>query len=280
VFAGPLLLLPALGKPKEAVEGRALAWGLFAGVFFALDLGAWHYGVHLTSVVNATVLSNMTPVVVAIAAWLAFGEKPSRGFLIALAVALSGAIAMGLTKGSGGQGANPPLGNALSLVTAIFYGIYFVIIRVARRKAKTSALMLWTTISGGPAMLAMALAFHEQILPTGPSGWAACVGLGVMHVFGQGAIAWALGRLPATDASVAVLIQPVVAAFLGWVMLGEPVVPLQGLAACVVLAGVVLAQRSSGGVAPKAQAGKEKEPGVSTGLSSTFNREAIRAPSD
>ena len=34
-------------------------------------------------------------------------------------------------------------------------------------------------------------------------------GLGLAHVFGQGSIAWALGRLPASTASVTVLVQPV-----------------------------------------------------------------------
>ena len=67
-----------------------------------------------------------------------------------------------------------------------------------------------------------------------------------MHATGQGAIAWALGRLPASLTSVVVLVQPVAAAGLGWVILGERVGVIQALGACVLLAGVVLAQRSAG----------------------------------
>jgi drug/metabolite transporter (DMT)-like permease len=66
-----------------------------------------------------------------------------------------------------------------------------------------------------------------------------------MHVVGQGAIAWALGRLPASLTSVVVLLQPVVAAALSWALFGEPVTAVQGLGASVLLGGVVLAQRSS-----------------------------------
>ena len=54
LFAGPLLLLPALGRPGVLVAGRAWLWGLGAGVLFALDLGSWHYGVFMTSVANAS----------------------------------------------------------------------------------------------------------------------------------------------------------------------------------------------------------------------------------
>jgi len=244
LFAGPLLLLPALGRPGALVAGRAWLWGLGAGVLFALDLGSWHYGVFMTSVANATVLSNTTPVVVAITAWLLFRERPSRAFLLALALAIGGAIGMGLAKGSGGRGTDPLLGDAMALLAAVFYGLYFVVIRIARSRARASALMLWTTVSGAPVLLLAGLAMHERLVPTSAAGWWACVGLGVMHVSGQGSIAWALGRLPATTTSVVLLLQPIVAALLGWLVFGEPVVPLQGLFATVVLAGVVLAQRA------------------------------------
>lgn len=282
-FAAPLLFLPALRAPQTLVAGRAWIWGLGAGVLFALDLGAWHYGVHLTSVANATVLSNTTPVVVTIAAWLLFKERPSRGFVLALVLALGGAIAMGLAKGSGGRGTDPLLGDALSLVTAVFYGLYFVTMRVARRTGSASALMLWTIASGAPGLLLIAAALHERILPAGPAGWAACVGLGVMHVTGQGAIAWALGRLPATVTSVVVLVQPIVAALLGWMLFAEAVTPVQALAAAVVLAGVVLAQRSAAAAA-KAEAvaasGHENGPGGDLRARNIDRLEAPRAASD
>ncbi len=72
------------------------------------------------------------------------------------------------------------------------------------------------------------------------------MGLGLVHVAGQGSIAWALGRLPTALASVTVLVQPVVAAMLGWAIFGEAVVAMQAAGAAVLLCGVVLAQRSSG----------------------------------
>ena len=66
-----------------------------------------------------------------------------------------------------------------------------------------------------------------------------------MHVAGQGSIAWAMGRLPTSTASVVVLVQPVVAAWLGWVLFAEAIGPLQAAGAAVALGGVVLAQWAS-----------------------------------
>ena len=78
--------------------------------------------------------------------------------------------------------------------------------------------------------------------------------MGVMHVFGQGGVAWALGRLPASVTAVTILIQPVVAALLGWWVFGETLTPIQALGGVLVLGAVVLAQRSQRGEAsPKAE---------------------------
>jgi drug/metabolite transporter (DMT)-like permease len=282
-FAGPLLVLPLLQKPKAFAAGRAWAWGLAAGVLFALDVGTWHYGVAMTSVTNATVLSNMTPVAVALTAWLVFRERPSGGFLLALVLALGGAVGMGLAKGSGGRGTDPLLGDALSLVAAVFYGLYFVLIRIARAKASTSALMFWTSVSGAPATLLMAFLMREPIWPSGPAGWLGGLGLGVMHVVGQGAIAWALGRLPATTTSVVVLVQPVVSALLGLLLFGERITPLQALSAAVLLLGVVLAQRSAAVQARQekiATPKNENGPGDPPEPGKSSNLKPLRATSD
>ena len=90
-----------------------------------------------------------------------------------------------------------------------------------------------------------ALLLGEQILPTTLAGLAACAGLGFVHFAGQGSIAWAMGRLPTSLASVVVLVQPVVATYAGFLLFGEALGPLQTLGAAVALSGVVLAQWAS-----------------------------------
>jgi drug/metabolite transporter (DMT)-like permease len=241
-FALPLLAaLTARTAEGLRAPSRMALW---AGLFFALDLGFWHYGVKYTSVGLATVLSNLTPIVVTAFAWLVLKQRPRRLFLAAVALALAGAWLMASQR-RGAPGLDPPLGNLLSVSTALWYGLYMAVVAQARRREGASALMLWSSAAGLPLVLAAALALGERIVPEGPAGWASCVGLGLVHVGGQGAIAWAMGRLPAPTASVVVLVQPVVAALLGWLLFREAVTPLQGVGAAVALAGVVLAQASS-----------------------------------
>ncbi len=105
--------------------------------------------------------------------------------------------------------------------------------------------MLWSSLLGAPLVLAGAVVMHERLAPLHWGGWLACIGLGAVHVTGQGAIAWALGRLPAATASVVVLVQPVLSALLGLAIFGEHMTPLQIGGGLVALAGVVIAQLAS-----------------------------------
>jgi drug/metabolite transporter (DMT)-like permease len=149
---------------------------------------------------------------------------------------------MGVGHAAGKPVLNAPLGNAFSLATALWYALYFLALSEARKTMSTGQVMLWSALVGAPLLLAAAVILREPIWPTTLGGAAACLGLGLVHVGGQGSIAWALGRLPTSLASVVVLVQPVVAAYAGWAIFGEALGPLQAVGAGVALAGVVLAQ--------------------------------------
>ena len=247
-FAVPLLLVltarpRSLGGDGEGT-GRPTKWMALAALFFVLDLSFWHYGIAFTSVANATVLTNLTPVVVTLVAWALFRERPRALFVLALALALGGAFAMS-AGADGRQGSNPRLGDAFAAVTALWYAGYFLVVKHARSTATAGRVMLWSTALGAPLLLGVSLALGEQLLPGSAAGWAACAGLGLMHVIGQGGVAWSLGRLPAALTAVTVLIQPVVAALLGWLLFAETMTAIQLLGGAALLGGVLLAQWSS-----------------------------------
>ena len=241
-IALPLLAILTVRTNGQIERPSSIA--IWAGLFFALDLGFWHYAIHYTSVTNATVLSNLTPVVVTAFAWIFLRQRPTGLFLVAVAAATGGAWLMAFEKGGGGL-VNQPLGDALSVLTALWYSLYFLCMAHGRKTHGASQLMFWVSVVGAPLLLIAALTAGESILPTSALGWAALLGLGLMHVGGQGSIAWAMGRLPTPTTSVVVLVQPVVAAWLGWVLFSEAIGPLQAAGAVVTLLGVILAQWAS-----------------------------------
>jgi len=240
--------LPALAiitRRASGPLGRPSRIAALAGVMFALDLGFWHYGIKFTSVANATVLSNLTPVVVTGFAWIFLKQPPRRLFLLAVAVALAGVWMMAAGRPGGGHVLNARLGNLFSLSTALWYALYFLAVSEARKTEGASRVMFWSGVVGAPLLLLAALGLGEQIGPATAAGWAACLGLGLVHVAGQGSIAWGLGRLPTSTASVVVLVQPIVAGLMGWILFGELLGPVQTAGMAVVLGAVVLAQWAS-----------------------------------
>ncbi len=212
-----------------------------AGVLFALDLGFWHYGIKFTTIANATILANLSPVFVTAGAWLFLKERHGLGFLAGLALAVAGASVIAAARGAS-IGGEKGLGDALSIATAVWYAAYLLVVRRARLVHSAPQVMLWSSAIGAPLLLVAALALGERLWPTTPAGWMACAGLGLVHVAGQGAIAWALGRLRASVASVIVLAQPVFAAVLGSIIFSEVMGPWRILGAAMTLSGVALAQ--------------------------------------
>jgi drug/metabolite transporter (DMT)-like permease len=218
---------------------------LAAGIAFAGDLAFWHTSIQLTSVANSTLLANLASIFVTLAAWVFFREKPTAVFLAGLAAALAG-VAM-LVKTSLEFSATGLVGDALGVVTAMFYAGYILAVKGLRDRGETALrLMAVTSTLTAVILFPVALASGEPMLPQTAYGWAILLGLALIsHAAGQGLIAYALAHLPATFSSVGLLLQPVIAAFFAWVLLAEPVVPLQIAGGVVVLIGIYLARRGS-----------------------------------
>jgi drug/metabolite transporter (DMT)-like permease len=218
---------------------------LAAGAAFAGDLAFWHTSIQLTSVANSTLLANLASIFVTLAAWILWRQRPRALFLAALALALIGVGLLVHTSLSFSRTAL--LGDALGVVTAMFYAWYILAVKGLRdRGAATLQVMAVTSTLTAVILLPVALATGEQMLPASAYGWWILLGLALIsHAAGQGLIAYALAHLPAPFSSVGLLLQPVVAAFFAWVLLSEPLVALQIAGGLVVLAAIWLARRAS-----------------------------------
>ena len=240
-----LWLLRRTTQPGTAPRPRGLALRLLllAGFAFAADLALWHRAIHLTSVANATLLSNLSPVFLALTLHFGFGEKHAPRFWIGLALALAGAA--WLVADSFRIGPETAFGDLLGAATAVFYAGYQLLVSRSRRLYSALDVMLWSSLTGAAALLPLALATDEHLLPATMHDWLLLAVLGlVVHVGGQGLIAWAQAHLPASFASVTLLVQPVAAAVFAWCLLDERFGPRQAIGATIILGGILLCRFS------------------------------------
>ncbi|MBF0394327.1 MAG: DMT family transporter, partial [Alphaproteobacteria bacterium] len=222
-LALPFLWIWMARQPRSArpVGRRDYLALTAAGLFFAADLAVWHWSIKFTSVANSTLLANFAPVFVTFAAWALFGHRPTRVFVAGMALALAGAITL-----MGESMALDPehlKGDALGMTTAAFYAGYILSVSRLRARLPTVTIMAWSGLVTTLALLPVALLSGESLIPPTPRAWAVLFGLAVVsQVAGQSLIAHALAHLPAGFGSVALLLQPAVAAVLAWALLAEP----------------------------------------------------------
>jgi len=243
-LAAPLLWLWTLrADPKPAPLPIGPLAG--AGLFFACDLGVWHWSITYTSVANSTLLANLAPIFVTLAGWVLFRKRVTRTFLVGMVASIAGMfILVGPNFSIGGTRL---AGDALGALTAIFYAGYMLTIKSARDAGTSTArLMAWSTTITAVALLPVALLSPQPMLPQGVNGWLVLAGLAlVSQVLGQGLIAYAFAHLPASLSSVSLLIQPVMAALFAWALFGEAIGAAQFVGGAVVLAGIWMAKRGS-----------------------------------
>lgn len=254
-LAGPLLWLwlasstRSAGRRRRPQSIRDVAKLSLAGFFFAGDLIFWHWSMQFTSVANSTLLANFAPIFVTLGAWLIFKERFTRLFLLGGALSLAGAIL--LMADSLTLGPDNLFGDALGLVTAVFYGSYILVIGWLRGTFATSTIMAYSTLATAVIVLPVALLSGEAFWPGSVTAWLVLIGLAcVSHVGGQGMIAYALAHLPAAFSSVSLLVQPVLAALFAWLLLAEPLGSLQALGGAIVLTGIALASRGAAAERP------------------------------
>ncbi|MBS0385874.1 MAG: DMT family transporter, partial [Proteobacteria bacterium] len=239
-FALPILGLWAiLSRPKPSLGN--IGWLLLAGVLFGIEVSLWGAAVTLTTVTNATLLANLTPIFAAVFGWLLLRERLSASILAGIGAALTGAAILALARAQGAvhRGEHGLLGDALGFSAAIGYAGYLLIVRAVGARVGVGGVMFWATLSAMIVSLSASLVLREPLLAHTLPGWAMLVALGVVvQVGGQGFIAFGVGRLPIAISTVLLWMQPLVAAALSWVMFDEALSPLALGGAALILAGI------------------------------------------
>lgn len=245
VFALPILML--LAARGAGPSRRDRLWLLLAGLLFGLELSLWAAALGKTTVANATLLANMTPVFAAAFGWVVFKERLGLGVLGGGALALIGAITLALARAQAGQGQAGQgwIGDAMGFSAAFGYAGYLLIVRSLGARVGVGAVMLWATLSAMAYALCLTLVSGETLLPRTARGWAILVGLGiVVQAGGQGFIAYGVGRLPIAASTMLLWMQPLAAAALSWMLFGENLGPLAFAGAALILAGLFIVQRN------------------------------------
>ena len=237
-IGGPLLLAVALARgdlprsiPPLPLLVGAVAMAAYQPFFFG--------GVHRTGVAVGTVVAiGSAPAFAGAigAAWR--GERPGLRWYTATALAVAGG---GLLLGGGEEVGVDPTGVVLALGAGLSYAVFAVAVREVLEEHPPVCVV-------GLALAGAALLLAPAVLVGDPSwawtGHGALVGLhlGVVAtaaayiLYGYGA-----RSLPVATTTTVSLTEPLTAALLGWLLLGEQLTSTASIGGCLLAGGLLLA---------------------------------------
>lgn len=249
LWAVPLLFLLARREDKKfgkrTMRERKLA--SLAGIAFTFDLILWHWSIREIGAGMATVLGNLSSVVVALLAWLLFRERPAMRLVAVLPLVLLGAVLATGSIGGEAYGINPTLGVVFGLACSIVYAFFIVIYREGAKDLRRIAgpLLDATVVGGFFALLVGPFTGGVHLFPSWHSQfWLIVLALST-QVLGWLIISIALPRLPASLTAVILLIQPVGGIAISALVLGERPSQMQLIGALVIVSCVAYAVRGS-----------------------------------
>ena len=232
-----LLVIAALTRQAVHWPGRKLATLVaIAAFFFAADLAAWHVGIHMTKLGNATLFGNVSSFgFAAWGLWLA-RRWPSRLQGLALGLAAFGAA---LLMGSSFE-LSPRhfAGDLLCLLAGLLYVGYLIAVQHGRGSLKPLPLLFLASAFGAAMLFPLSLMLGEQIIPYDWT-YVFLLALG-SQVLGQGLLVYGIGHVPPLVVGLALLTQPAISALVGWSAYGETLSLADWLGAAAIGTALVL----------------------------------------
>ena len=238
-----VLLLPSvlLKNRQELKELQRRDWLLCAisGVFIGLHFSAYFEALKWTSIAAAVVLSDTEVLFVALALVLIFKKKLTGGAWFAIALAFGGSIVIAMADSSAGMGSLR--GTLLGLASGFLMSVYTMIGSVCRRKVSTTVYTFVVYCMAAVTVMAVALFGGTPLLGHGGVNLAIGLGLAVFPtLLGHSVFSWGLKYLPPTFIASAKLLEPVLAAIMGWILFRENPGWQVAIGGAIVVAGIAL----------------------------------------
>lgn len=150
IGASILFWAASLFIPREKIEKKD--WGrlILSSIFgMTVNMLAFFKGLELSTPINSSVLVTTTPIIVVILSTILIKEKIYWRRGSGIAIGLIGAVFLILYGNEIRQDApNIPLGNALFLLNATFFGLYLITVKKLTTKYHPFTLMKWLFLIG------------------------------------------------------------------------------------------------------------------------------------
>jgi len=243
IGGGALAIYLIVTRRRLDLSRTAAAILMACALFFAADLWFWHRSIDYIGPGLSTLLGNFQVFFMMLAGVLFLHQRPNARQLIAVPLALTGlALIVGLDWET--LAPNYRLGLIFGLLTAVMYAGYLLTLRAARTRStyrvptrEVAVVSLATALLLG---IAAGVEGVSLAIPTlVDAGWLLSYGL-LSHCIGWLLIAASLPRVSATEAGLALLLQPTLSFAWDVLLFARPVTAIELAGAAIVLVALYL----------------------------------------
>lgn len=242
LIAPILIIRPQIRTELRSLPRKSLLIMIGIGIILAAHFSLWITSLTLTSVASSVILVTAHPIIVAPLSYLFLKEHLSKLNAAGIAISLAGVLI--LVTGNQNSGIDTLQGNILAWLGGVGAGLYILGGRLMRKTVSLFTYVLVVYAIASLVLAALVLILHVPMtgIPLRDIGLILLMAI-ISGIFGHTLYNWALGSIKASVASVALLGEPIGAALLALVILGQipPIFTLLGGA--IILLGIYFTTR-------------------------------------
>lgn len=232
----PCMLLAGKWKRATLTHWKGI---LVCGVLFASDVAVWNLSIKYSTTTQASLLTNLAPVWVGLAAWLFLPNKPPTRFWIGAAIALAGMVVM--------MGARMFLemdfnaGFVWAVLSGIFYAAYMLSSQAVLKRVDIWNFMTSSVTVSAVYLFLVCLVLQEPLWGFEPIVWSSLTTQAIVCQL----VAWismshALSHIDAQRVSLSLLSQVLCTALMASLFIGELISWQMILGGAIILAGIAI----------------------------------------
>ena len=232
------LALGLLRRPLRAARGEGRGLALLGVGGYAVEATFFFAALEHGTAAAVTLLFFTYPVFVTLVSWMAGRGKPTRLTVLSLALAVGGAAVM---VGFGGKLAIASAGVLFALASALTYSGYLVGADFLLRLTNPLTSSMWVSTGASVGLAVYAVLSGGARWPSGWTEWWPVTGMGAATAGAFVCLLAGLRRLGAVRTSVVSATEPLAAALLAFLFLGEKVSAGTAMGGALILVGAVVA---------------------------------------
>lgn len=210
-----------------------------SGVFLALHFILWFESLNYTSVASSVVLVSMQPIFAFIGTFLFFKERFSAGAVLSMIIAITGSVI--ISWGDFHISGIALFGDFLALLGAIMVTGYFLVGQNLRQRLSLTSYTFVVYLVATVTLLIYNLALNVPLNGYSSYQWLIFLCLAIIPTFlGHTLFNWSLRWLSASTISMTILLEPIGASLLAYIILSEGISWSQWLGGSILLLGLML----------------------------------------